>query len=135
MKKRLGRDIQSVFTRESLVKAFAKNTQPFHSLFRAKPVGWGQIARRRIARLLENADGYVQTLNDVFTNPSGTGSPKPAAVPPVPMPAEPPAPEPLTNQEEQPSTAESPVPVQEEVAVAETPEKETEGPEREVGVR
>jgi len=44
-------------------------------------------ARRRIARVLSDADGYVQTLNDRFTNPSGTPE-RPAGDPaPGPDPA------------------------------------------------
>ncbi len=33
--------------------------------------------RVRIMRVLADADGYVQTLNDQFTNPSGEGAEKP----------------------------------------------------------
>ena len=35
------------------------------------PIGWGARARRQIADVLAEANGYVQDLNDKFTNPSG----------------------------------------------------------------
>ncbi len=97
--KKLGSDIQHTFTRESLARAFAKNTGPLHSLFTKRPVGWGQFVRRRIARVLSDADGYVQALNDQFTNPSGTGTAKSAAASTAPLP--------LIADEEQPAAAEA----------------------------
>jgi len=69
--KRLGKDIDHADTRASLLRAFHKNTWPLYSLLSTKPVGWSQRANRRIARVLSDADGYVQALNDKFTNPSG----------------------------------------------------------------
>jgi hypothetical protein len=74
----LGQDIAHVPTRESLVKAFRKNTRPWRPIFLTGPAGWGQAARRRIADVLNEADRYVQTLNDRFTNPSGASSAPPA---------------------------------------------------------
>ncbi len=57
--------------REPLIAAFLKNTHFTHSIFRSNPIGWGARARKRIAQVLKDADLYVQTLNDQFTNPSG----------------------------------------------------------------
>jgi hypothetical protein len=34
-------------------------------------VGWSRRSRRRIQQVLEDADRYVQELNDRFANPSG----------------------------------------------------------------
>ena len=86
--KKLGADIQHTFTRESLGRAFAKNTGPFHSIFTRRPLGWGQFVRRRIARVLSDADGYVQALNDQFTNPSGTAKAATASPAPLPLAAD-----------------------------------------------
>ncbi|MCU0935032.1 MAG: dynamin family protein [Gammaproteobacteria bacterium] len=91
----LGADIPHLPTRESLRKAFARNTRPWRSVFFTRPVGWGRRARSRLAEILAEADRYVQTLNDRFTNPSGLApatpvddgalalEPRPAGGPPV----------------------------------------------------
>ncbi len=57
--------------RGNLATAFLANTRPWHSIFSKKPTGWGRRNRRRVMRVLEDADRYVQDLNDRFTNPSG----------------------------------------------------------------
>ncbi len=62
---------RSVDARGSLQLAFARNTRPWCSIFAGAPAGWGRRSRKRLAGVLEDADGYVQTLNDKFTNPSG----------------------------------------------------------------
>lgn len=68
---RLRRDPSLSDFREPLIAAFLKNTHFTHSIFGANAVGWGSRARKRIAQVLKDADLYVQTLNDQFTNPSG----------------------------------------------------------------
>jgi hypothetical protein len=68
---KLRRDPNLRELRETIARAFLKNTRPFFSVLSIKPVGWGGRARRRIARVLRDADGYVQTLNDRFADPSG----------------------------------------------------------------
>jgi hypothetical protein len=85
----LGADIPHLTTRESLRKAFARNTRPWRSVFFTRPVGWGRRARGRLAEILAEADRYVQTLNDRFTNPSGLSPNGPAAGPTLAL--EPPA--------------------------------------------
>lgn len=71
--------------RGRLALAFQKNTRFFRSVLRTTPVGWGNRARRRIARILSEADSFVQALNDRFTNPSGFGVPEaPVVVPEQP---------------------------------------------------
>jgi len=84
--RKLGRDIQHTDTREALIRAFRRNTRPVYSIFLTKPIGWGLLTRKRLARVLSNSDRYVQTLNDRFTNPSGdhsgtTEKPAPQAAP------------------------------------------------------
>ncbi len=58
--------------RGSLVNAFKRSTKPWRSLFGSTPAGWGRGSRKRLAQVKEDADNYVQSLNDRFTNPSGT---------------------------------------------------------------
>jgi len=54
-----------------LALAFQRNTRPWRSIFSKTPAGWGRGARNRLNQVLQDADSYVQTLNDRFTNPSG----------------------------------------------------------------
>ena len=71
---RLQRQLQNLHERdfvEGLLHAFHKNTRFWRSIFMKHPIGWGARARRRIADVLAEANGYVQDLNDKFTNPSG----------------------------------------------------------------
>jgi hypothetical protein len=65
---------------ESLRYAFNKNTRPWHSIFSDRPVGWGRRARKRLARVTEAADTYIQSLNDRFAKPSGPDGPATAVV-------------------------------------------------------
>lgn len=51
--------------------AFSKNTQLWRSIFMSEPVGWNVHARAELIKLISYAGGYVQKLNDAFTNPSG----------------------------------------------------------------
>ena len=45
--------------------------KPWRSIFSRHPAGWTRRSRRHIQQALEDADRYVQDLNDRFTNPSG----------------------------------------------------------------
>jgi hypothetical protein len=65
--------------RGSLARAFASNTRFWRSIFSRRPAGWTRRSRRRMQQVLEDADRYVQNLNDSFTNPSG-GAPSADAV-------------------------------------------------------
>ncbi|MCP5149572.1 MAG: dynamin family protein [Ectothiorhodospiraceae bacterium] len=67
----LRRDASLDELRDAVVRAFRKNVRPWRFAFTAEPAGWGGGARRRIARVLQEADRYVQTLNSRFADPSG----------------------------------------------------------------
>lgn len=54
------------------VAAFIRSSKPWRSIFRRQPAGWGRRSRRRLREVLQATDTYIQTLNDQFTNPSGT---------------------------------------------------------------
>ena len=69
--KRIERDYAPGLERDRMVNAFATNTRPWHSIFRINPVGWGNRSRKRLHRVIAEANAYVQTLNDAFTDPSG----------------------------------------------------------------
>ena len=52
--------------------AFLHSTRPWRSIFRKRPAGWGRKSRRQLREVLQSTDTYIQTLNDQFTNPSGS---------------------------------------------------------------
>ena len=58
--------------RGNLATAFQHNTRFWQSIFARKPTGWTRRNRNRVQQVFEDADRYVQDLNDSFTNPSGT---------------------------------------------------------------
>ncbi len=83
---RVLKQIEKRFTpgaeRDRLRQAFKFNTSPWHSAFSKTPVGWGNRNRKRLQRVIAEANRYVQTLNDNFTDPSGDLSPRePVATP------------------------------------------------------
>lgn len=55
----------------NLRAAFLKNTRWFKSLFFGRITGWNQKGKDKITELRDSADGFVQKLNDQYTNPSG----------------------------------------------------------------
>ncbi|MEE9447627.1 MAG: dynamin family protein [Arenicellales bacterium] len=55
----------------NIKRAFQKSTNLTNSIFSFKPRGWNMINRNRINKIREEADIYVQGLNDRYTNPSG----------------------------------------------------------------
>ncbi|MCU7904962.1 MAG: dynamin family protein [Candidatus Thiodiazotropha sp. (ex Epidulcina cf. delphinae)] len=52
--------------------AFLRSTKPWRSIFSKRPAGWGRKSRRQLRDVLQSTDTYIQTLNDQFTNPSGS---------------------------------------------------------------
>jgi hypothetical protein len=63
---------------EQLQRAFRRNIRIHRSIFEPDPAGWTRWNRKRLRRVVADADHYVQTLNDRFTDPSGkkSGAPK-----------------------------------------------------------
>ena len=57
--------------REWVAQAFEKNTVLWRSFLLTNPAGWGRLNRRRLEKILNDTDRYVQTLNNRFANPSG----------------------------------------------------------------
>jgi GTPase SAR1 family protein len=52
-------------------RAFQKNSVWYRSMFNRQPAGWNKRTNRRLAKILENTNAYIQKLNDMYTNPSG----------------------------------------------------------------
>ncbi len=85
--RQIRRELDEGPEREGLIRALQRNTRPWRSLFQRNPAGWGRGARNAIKQVLHEANMYVQSLNDRFTNPSGV------SVQPTGMSGERPAPE------------------------------------------
>ena len=69
--KRIADNYAPGLVRERMQQAFLHNTRPWHSTFRQVPVGWHNRTRRHLQDVISQANRYVQTLNDKFTDPSG----------------------------------------------------------------
>ncbi|RDH87409.1 MAG: dynamin family protein [endosymbiont of Seepiophila jonesi] len=54
------------------IGSFLRSIKPWRSIFRRNPAGWGRKTRKQLKNVLQETDLYVQTLNDQFTNPSGS---------------------------------------------------------------
>lgn len=72
------------------LRAFGKNSRWFRSILRRRPCGWRRATARSLAKIREDAQDYVQKLNDMYTNPSGettaplSDSDSPLGTPPGP---------------------------------------------------
>ena len=66
--------------RENYIRAFTKNTCWWRSIFRRNPSGWGRRNMGRLAKVISDANGYVQKLNDVYANPAGKKPEEPSPV-------------------------------------------------------
>lgn len=52
-------------------QAFLKCTSAFRPMFLSKPSGWNSSNQRILAEVKDEANDYIQSLNDLFTDPSG----------------------------------------------------------------
>ena len=57
--------------RIDLPAAFNRSTRPLRSMLLTNPAGWSRRTKKQLARVIQDTEAYVQTLNDGFTNPSG----------------------------------------------------------------
>lgn len=73
VRKRIARGYSDSREREDMLRAFNKNTRFWRSCLDDDPAGWGRRSRSLIAKVLLDADRFVQELNDRFTDPSGAG--------------------------------------------------------------
>ncbi|RDH82304.1 MAG: dynamin family protein [endosymbiont of Galathealinum brachiosum] len=55
----------------SIKRAFIKNTQFFHSIIRPQVIGWGYFSKNTLKKVKNQADLFIQKLNDQFAMPSG----------------------------------------------------------------
>lgn len=64
-------DINDPNTRLYYTLAFRKNSRWWRSVFQNRPSGWSRSSRKILSTVVEEANTYIQILNDTFTNPSG----------------------------------------------------------------
>jgi hypothetical protein len=70
--------LESIPERESVpqyARAFRKNSRWWRSVFRMEPTGWSRRKAARLKKVVDDANGYIQRLNDVYTRPSGQQAP------------------------------------------------------------
>lgn len=71
LKRALRQAQESAGQKLSITGAFAKSTSYLQTIFSFSPRGWNFLNRSRLNRIREDADAYIQRLNDRYTNPSG----------------------------------------------------------------
>ncbi|TXI17061.1 MAG: dynamin family protein [Nitrosomonas sp.] len=55
------------------MQAFNKSTAAYRPMLLANPAGWNELTEQTIDEIINEANDYIQALNDQFTNPSGNG--------------------------------------------------------------
>lgn len=60
-------------TYKQFMQAFNKSTAAIRPMFLKGPTGWNETTQQTIDEVLNEANDYIQALNDQFTNPSGNG--------------------------------------------------------------
>ncbi|MDH3884853.1 MAG: hypothetical protein OET63_11595, partial [Desulfobacterales bacterium] len=76
-------EVEDSDLRVNYARAFKKNSRWYRILLKGKPAGWGRRTKRRLAKVLEDTNTYIQKLNDMYTNPSGSESDPPQTGPPA----------------------------------------------------
>ncbi|OQW42356.1 MAG: dynamin family protein [Proteobacteria bacterium SG_bin4] len=60
-------------TYKQYMQAFNKSTAAIRPMFLNGPAGWNETTQQTIDEVINEANDYIQALNDQFTNPSGNG--------------------------------------------------------------
>ncbi len=64
-------------------RAFRKNSRWYRSIFWHQPAGWNRRTSHRLGKVVDDAQRYVQKLNDMYANPSGEPPSPPACADPL----------------------------------------------------
>jgi hypothetical protein len=67
-------EIEDPDVKANYARAFQKNSRWYRSVLMRRPAGWGRWTQRRLAKVLEDTNSYIQKLNDMYTSPAGTES-------------------------------------------------------------
>lgn len=68
--KELGNDHE---TFKQYLHAFNRSTAAYRPMLLKNPAGWNETTQQTIDEIINEANDYIQALNDQFTNPSGNG--------------------------------------------------------------
>lgn len=60
-------------TFKQYMQAFNKSTAAYRPMFLQGPAGWNEVTQQTLDEIINEANDYIQALNDQFTNPSGHG--------------------------------------------------------------
>lgn len=61
-------------TYKQFMQAFNQSTAAIRPMFLKGPSGWNETTQQTIDEVINEANDYIQALNDQFTNPSGNGA-------------------------------------------------------------
>jgi hypothetical protein len=81
-------EIKDPDVKANYARAFQKNSCWYRSVLMRRPAGWGRWTQRRLAKVLEDTNSYIQKLNDMYTSPAGTESSQPQTALPVEEPTQ-----------------------------------------------
>jgi GTPase Era involved in 16S rRNA processing len=70
LEKEMGNDHDSY---KQHMQAFNKSTAGHRPMLMKGPAGWNEVTQQSIDEIIDEANDYIQELNDQFTNPSGNG--------------------------------------------------------------
>jgi len=70
LEKEMGVDLESY---KQHMQAFNKSTAGHRPMLMKNPAGWNEVTQQSIDEIVDEANDYIQELNDQFTNPSGNG--------------------------------------------------------------
>jgi hypothetical protein len=70
-------EIEDPDVKANYARAFQKNSRWYRSVLMRRPAGWGRWTQRRLAKVLEDTNSYIQKLNDMYTSPSGNEDDQP----------------------------------------------------------
>ena len=78
--RRVAKNLPEQHLAGNIKTAFMRNTRFYRSIFQPAPVAWSWRTRRVLRSVIADASGFIQTMNDRFTNPSGRPTPSEAAL-------------------------------------------------------
>lgn len=70
--KRIIKKLEKAGDDPRIIKIFKKNIRFPRTIFSSRPVGWGTTTKKKLVQIREAADKFVQTLNDKYTDFSGS---------------------------------------------------------------
>ncbi len=65
-------EVKDTVWEANYARAFQKNSRWYRSVLISKAAGWNRRTQRRLAKVLEDTNGYIQKLNDMYTSPAGS---------------------------------------------------------------